>query len=1029
MTLPHSVPGASQSTTASLGATGPSHRVARPPRRAHRPRGRRGRALGILAAALAGSLLAGLGRPALAGTSADEAGHRLRSARFDLRFGDDGSVQSLKITNDLFPTEYLMNPTTAPEQAAEKEPELRQWFGNVMFSYALGTGKVTTDGVDGRPWQRAWTTASADARTVATSPNDVEVTYAGSKARDGIKDFRLDEQFSFDTDGSLVWRQTVTNTSGRPLTIGDWGVPVPGNELWKDGDKIYETRVLTRSSITGDGSYLQLGRPSGLGPSVLMLPDPGTDARWEYQDRWRTEEVGDTSWAWNQGAESSNIKGLNVYYVHSAAISRTNRGYLSSTSLALDPGASKTYAVRVTTVDGEDAVAQALYDAGMPDVAVAPGMVVPYDQSARLALRVKGAVTSVTARTDNALGVRQPSQPVVTTDGSAGEYRRFRIAFSRSHLGTNSVFVNYHDQSGKARTSVLQYRVVDRVADLLGRHAAFIVDRQQWTAADGLKPTDVRYGTFDDWIMNTTEGGLPSATEGPRGRRNRFDGYWGLGDDWGLTHAEFLAAQQLPSPDRRQIEALDTYLEYAIWRNLMGNGPGTRQVSYLVPDFWDEGHPGRGNTTPTSRGYAYPHVYNTFLSMYQVAKQNPDLIQYSHPARWYLETAYHILVELYDGPVNFNWDTGLMGEQTTPDLIEALRAEGMNREADDVLNRMTAKFRTFSQNAYPYGSEYAYDNTGEEAVYTTARLAARQTGSTKALDMMRKIVTKTRAVRGRNPVWFQYANPVTNTGENWWQFQYTIALAGYTVDDYLTHVAPVAAGSDALTPAERAELERINYGAKLGGLSLVNSGEISGHPANIGAAAWTYQAEKGNLGTNGLGGGPSVPPLNGFRGMTGESDLTLWGILRYLSADVVTDDPIFGTVGYGADVTRNTSATTIVPTDGLSRRLNLVTEGLSVTLTSDRYRRATVPLDRRGLTLDLVNTSGRQHQARVQVSGLAEGSYAVIVDGSRQSGVSAYRDDPALVAQRVDVEFTLPAGAGSTVELRPVPSARTPRPR
>lgn len=986
-----------------------------------RPRIRARWLVATLSCAVAvGAAVAGPGPSLLASARAEQTGIRVSSARLGVQFGDDGSVQSLQVTHDAFPTEYVMNPSNAPEQAAEPDAELRQWFGNVMFSYVPGTGKVTQAGVGGQAWQRAWTTASSDARTVTHSPNGVEVAYAGSKAKDGIKDFRLTERFSFDTDGSLIWRQTVTNTSRRPLTIGDWGVPVPGNELWKGGDKIYETRVLTRSSITADGSYLRLGRPSGLGPSILMLPDPGTGSPgWEYQDRWRTEEVGPTTWAWNADQESSNIKGLNVYYFHSAAISSTHRGYLPSTSLALAPGTSRTYAIRVTTVDGDSAVPQALYDAGMPDVAVAPGMVVPYDQAARIAVRVKGTITSVTARPGNDLGAARPTPPVVSSDGSAAGYQRYRIKFSRTHLGTNQVRIGYHDQWGSTRTAVMQYRVVDKVADLMSRHAGFIVDKQQWTAADGLKPTDVRYGTFDDWMMNTPDGGVPSGDTKPQGRRNEFDGYWGLGDDWGLTHAEFLAAQQVLDPQPRRVEALDTYLEYAVWRNLMGNVPGAR-VSYLVPDFWDAKNPGRANSTPTGRGYAYPHVYNTFLSMYQIAEQNPGLIRYAHPARWYLETAYRILVELYDGNVSYNWSTGLMGEQTTPALVDALRAEGMDAEADGVLDRMAIKFANFGANAYPYGSEYAYDNTGEEAVYTLARMVAQQNGSAKAIDMMHKIVTKTTAARGHNPVWFQYADPVTNTGENWWQFQYTIALAGRSMDDYLTTVAPMATGADALTPGRRAELQRLNYGAKLGGLSLVNSGEISAHPANIGASAWTYQAEKGNLGTNGVGGGPSVTPLNGYRGMTGESDLTLWGILQYLSADVVTDDPIFGTIGYGANVHLDGSTVKVVPTDGLSRRLNLVSQGLSVALTSDRYRTATVPTDGRGLTLGMVNTGGRRHATTIQVTGLAEGSYAILVDGHRQGTVNAYHDGPQAIARRADVAVTVPAGAGSTVELRPV---------
>ncbi len=87
------------------------------------------------------------------------------------------------------------------------------------------------------------------------------------------------------------------------------------------------------------------------------------------------------------------------------------------------------------------------------------------------------------------------------------------------------------------------------------------------------------------------------------------------------------------------------------------------------------------------------------------------------------------------------------------------------------------------------------------------------------------------------PVWYWYADPTTITGENWWQFQYSIALAGYTMDDYINHTSALETGTDAVTPTERAELQRLNYASKLGAIANVNSGQISNVPANIGASA------------------------------------------------------------------------------------------------------------------------------------------------------------------------------------------------
>ncbi|KQQ20725.1 hypothetical protein ASF48_08990 [Rathayibacter sp. Leaf299] len=963
-------------------------------------------------------------------TAATAYAHTLNSDKLNVGFGTDGSIQSLKINGDLYDTQYVMNPEVAPDQGGESNAKYKQWLGNVMFSYANGSGAVTENGVGTTPWKKAWTTQSADARTVTSDGNSVTVTYRNSGNAEGIQGFDFQQKYSIAPDGSLTWTQTATNTASSTLTIGDWGVPVPANELWRQGDQIYETRVLTHSAVSDDSSYLTMQRPSGQGPFLMLSTDSQTGSGFEYQDRWRTQEVGDTPWAWNSANEGSNIKGLNTYYVHSEAIQKTNRGYLERTNLQLAPGDSRSYTFHIAKVDDDQSVKDTLYAQGSLDTTVVPGMVVPYDQKAQIALRVKGIIDRVVGVNNNDLGGPAPTNPALRKARTNGQYEIWEASFDKTQLGTNDITVHYTSQDGRKHQSVLQFAVIDKVADLLDTHAQFMVDHTQWTGADGIDSSDMRFGTFDDWMMNAADGSLPSASEAPQGRRDSYAGYWGLGDDWGLPHGEFLAEKLVSLPEREQVQALDTYLEKAVWENLMGNTDDSAVPSYLVYDFWEQGKPGKQNTTPSYRGYAYAHVYNTFFSMYKVAKQNPELIDYSRSDTWYLETAYRIFKEMYDGPVTYNWDTGVMGELTTPDIIAALRAEGMNAEANDVEAKMARKFANFSANKYPYGSEYSYDNTGEEAVYTLAKVNIDEDRA-NSLRMMRDIVEKTTASRGQMPTWYYYANPVTITGENWWNFQYSIALAGYTMDDYINHTAALETGNNAVTPAERAQLQRLNYGAKLGGLSVINSGQISNDPRNIGASAWSYQAEKGNLGTLGVGGGENVELLNGWRGMTGESDLGLWGALQTLSADVVTDDPIFGTVGYGATVADSGASTVVTPTDGLQRTLNLVTQQLSVSLESDQYTKATVAKNNSSVSLQMRNVTGLAHTGSLDVTGLVDGSYSVAVNGVKQGTINKYTPASAAgdLQDPTSVNFSAPAGTSYTIALTPTTAPTNSAPK
>ncbi|MGC5772649.1 DUF5695 domain-containing protein [Paenibacillus pabuli] len=881
--------------------------------------------------------------------SAKTYAHELSTDKLILQTGSHGEISSIKIKGDAFPTEYVMNAAVAPEQNTTDH----QWLGELMFTYRLNGGA----------WTKAWTNLSADGRTITRSGNQVTVTYANASNAQGIRNFKVIETYTTQTDGSILWNIEVQNTSGQKLEIGDFGLPLPFNEQWTYGDAIYETRVVTHSFVGNNSSYITASRPSGIGSYLMLIPDAATGAGFEYQDRWRNEEHPGSKWAWNPVNEGKWIEGLNVFYIHSNVIKSTNRGYLPNTSLVLEAGQSKTYGFKFLAVTDEHAAKNALYEAGLIDVTVVPGMIVPTNQKAKVDLRTSKTITKV----QHANGTVVPLK-----ESKPGDHKIYELQFSQ--LGPNNVTVEY--DGGKK--TVLQFYAIDPVDKALQDHATFMVDKTQWNL-----PGDIRDKVFDDWMMNT------------KSKRNVFNGYWGWGDDWGLTHGQFLAEKNTLTPVAREIRAVDDYLETAIWTNLM-NG---HHEDYLIHDFLMP----EPNTTPTYRGYAYPHVYNTYFSMYKIANLYPDLVTYKHDKQTYLLRAYNIFKALYEGPVAYNWNTGLMGELTTPEIIQALKAEGYDSEANDMIEKMRTKYGNFKNTTYPYGSEYSYDNTGEEAVYTLAKLHADQAAEQgKAVEIMSKINLKTRASRGHMPVWYYYTDPVTITGENWFNFQYTTSLAGYAMDDWIRFHES----------SKREEQQRLSYAAKIANLGAINSGQISADPENFGAASWTYQAEKGNYGTNGTGGGTNVPLLNGWRGMTGEADLGLFGALQSLSADIAVD-PIFGLTGYGADVTMINGRYNITPLDGLFKRLNLITEKLYIELDKDQYTGAKLAPAKDYVWLDMKNlTPGQPHQTSITFHGLKTGTYQIKVDGQSKGKFNAYQ---AVNTLKVDAGTS----AAFSIELTP----------
>ncbi len=884
----------------------------------------------------------------LLGANAVRSATSMSDANFQVTIGDLGEISSLKIVGDAFPTVYVMNATNSPDQNTADH----QWLGEMMFKYRKGAATS---------WDSAFTSKSANGRTITrNSGTKVSVRYANATGVGSIRDFAVDATYEL-KGGALVWSITLNNTSNERMEIGDFGLPMPFNERWASNETIYETRTTKHSFVGLNGSYITVKRPSGIGNFLMLTPDASTGAKLEYMDHWRKEEHPGSAWVQDGGNWAA---GLNVYYVHSNVIKSTGRGYLPNTSLVLAPGASKTYAFKFHKPASEAGLREILYNEGMVDVNVAPGMIV-----------AQGDVVHVDLHTSKTLGAIEFQHPQTSTSKSvstvATDHKIHEFKFTK--LGENIVTVNY----GSGEKIALQFWVIEKPGDAVQRHATFMVEKTQIQS-----PGAFNDKIFDDWMMDT------------KSRRNAFTGhqgftYWmGWGDDWGYTHAQFLAEKNAMMPVASEIKALDDYLEVAVWGSIMKNNhTDFRLHNWLsVPGYTDD----------FTRGYAYPHVYNTFFSMYKIAKLHPEVATLRNTALTYLRRCYGVMNSLYAFANNYNFDTGLMGELTTPEIIAALEVEGLTAEAAKLRGYMGTKWNNFKGNAYPYGSEYNYDNTGEEAVYTLAKMNNSPT-------IQAKINDKTRACRGWQPVWYYYGVPVTICGENWWQFQYTVALAGAAMDDWMRYHSS--------TPDLDA---RGVYAAKLGNFTAVNSGQISADPANIGTVSWTYQASKGNLGATGSAeklGTQSVRTElhNGWRSMAGEADLGLFGALKIISSDVA-QDPVFGLVGYGCEVERAGVVYTVTPRDGIGQRVNVLPLKLYLQVQQDQIVASSLSKDR--VELSLKSRKAGAHANELSLEGLVAGTYGVWTDGVRTGTVTAS------VGKTTVVSFPMGAAATTTVVVQ-----------
>ena len=120
------------------------------------------------------------------------------------------------------------------------------------------------------------------------------------------------------------------------------------------------------------------------------------------------------------------------------------------TSLTLapsdQPGDSRTYGFQLQWADDYDDIRQHLVDDGLVDVQVVPGMTVPSDLFAEIALRSKEPIVGVDAEF--------PAQTNIESLGRRGEYQLYRIRFGR--LGENRLNVRIDSARGTRLSRVLR---------------------------------------------------------------------------------------------------------------------------------------------------------------------------------------------------------------------------------------------------------------------------------------------------------------------------------------------------------------------------------------------------------------------------------------------------------------------------------------------------------------------------------------------------------------------------------------------
>ena len=758
---------------------------------------------------------------------------------------------------------------------------------------------------------------------------------------------------------SIRWTITLRNSGSAPVEIGDLAVPLPMNTRFGQRGQPPTAAVLKHCLVSGDGSFFFWMRRNSVGPYLTMTPAVGT--RLEF---------------WEAGPEY-------LVFMHSAvagveASERGCRWRQPHTSVTLAPrgehGDTRSYAFDFRWAPDYDGVRQLLVDQRLIDVQVVPGMTVPVDLFARVALRTKERIAAVEAEFPDATTIRRVA--------SKGDTHIYEIRFSR--LGENLITVRF----GEERRLPLEFFCTEPLETLIAKRATFIAGHQH------RDPSKWYDGLLAEWNMESRVLLGPDDYDRIKGWRI----YEVTCDDPGLSKPAFLASKNAEYPVQAEVSALDHYIEKFVWGGLQRTADETFEYGiYGIPDWKtnresaDNGPKGRLHLW---RIYDYPHVTLMYFGMYRVARYHPQ-VRTALDASEYLRRAYGTALAMFTIPLEITrwsaYETGLYNELVIVELLRALEAEGMGDQARRLRIHWERKVRTFVRGDVDlFRSEYAFDSTGFESTHALAKYAAehldemnganldeddgrpRQISRDGVRDFMEAQMAANIFCRGSiEPAYYYLGSDYRGSGGDRYTLTYMSQMGGWSVLDYALNFA-----------SDPAPYLRLGYQSYLSAWALLNSGT-----RESGYGYWYPGVEN----DGGAGGGFEPAPYGTtwleqphHRGpwyYSCEIDLGFCGALR-AAATVLTDDPIFGRFCLGGYWRSTGDAIEITPRDGVRRRFHamLDTGRVHIQLERDRFAPSAsivIANDLSRVRFVLESSTPAEHDSTLRLSGLPPGTYRV----------------------------------------------------
>lgn len=700
-------------------------------------------------------------------------------------------------------------------------------------------------------------------------------------------------------NGKLALTFEVKNPGTTPVQIGALGIPVVFNNIitGRNLEQAHEICSFFDPAIAGDAGFVQVTRLSGKGPALVVVPQGKTPL-----EGWRT--VNDRT------PRTQTSEGIFEWMPHTQAYAENEwknaQPWNAPTMATLQPGESRTYGLQLLISPEIREVENTLAKAGRPVAVGIPGYVAPMDQDMKLFLRYAGNVSSVDVFPAGAMTVA----PGANTRGGWKQY-----TLRGKQWGRSRVTVKYADGTNQ----VLSYYVTKAAAEVVSDLGKFLFTKQ-W------------YENPNDPFKRS-----PSIMSYDRAKNKIVDQdarVWiaGLGDEGGSGSWLAAGMKLFGQPTKEEVAQYERFIDGVLWGGIQySEGPrkyGVRKSMLYYdpkdkPDFpydpslnwttWTSWN--KEGAESTGRAYNYVHVVAAYWSMYQVARNHEGLAT-KHSWDWYLNQAYETMMFLTDPANKVGYtNVGLMGASTFTATLEDMKREGWTEKVAALEARMKARADRWAAQRYPFGSEMAWDSTGQEEVFAWTKYFGHNPQSLTALS----------SIVGYMPLIPHWG--YNGSARRYWDFIY----AGAPGSRYERQLHHYGSGLNAIPvlaqyrqQPDDLHLLRIGYAGTMGALTNIDQEGFASVAFHSFPESLKWDAYSGDYGPNFLG-----HALN--------------------AGTYVINHPEFGWQAFGGNVTTVAGRISVQVLDSFRKRVYLAPLGLYLTLDAGQFER--VELDPRTNTI------------------------------------------------------------------------------